>query len=83
MNRDEIKERAVQAIAGTISLTAAETENLKNETAYKALAKWTSARHAEIIVALEDEFHIEIDERSIPGLINVTRIVDYVQKAMP
>ena len=70
----------MRVIAETLELTGAETDNLKQEAGYKRLRKWNSSRHAEIIVAIEDEFGIEIDERSIPRLNNVAKIVEYVER---
>ncbi|MGO9546899.1 MAG: acyl carrier protein [Rhodomicrobium sp.] len=74
-----IKERAVRAISSVLRLTPEEEANLRLETGYKTLKKWTSARHAEIVVAIEDEFQIEIDEISIPKLNNVVKFVAYIQ----
>lgn len=74
-----IKARVVEAIAATLKLDAAERANLMLDEGYATLKKWTSARHAEIIVAFEDAFGIEVDERSIPKLNRVAKFVDYVK----
>lgn len=79
MSREDIKERIVRTITEVLELTPDEQENLRTEVGYKMLKKWTSARHAEIIVALEDEFDLEIDELSIPGLNNVAKIIAYIE----
>lgn len=79
MNPDEsTKDRVVRTIAEILSLDEGEIDNLRTEVGYKRLKKWTSARHAEIIVALEDEFDIEIEDRAIAKLNDVRKIVDYV-----
>ena len=75
-----IKDTVIRLIGEVLTLDADEIENLRQEVGYKRLKKWTSARHAEIIVAVEDEFDIEIDERSIPRLNDVARIVAHVQE---
>ena len=75
---ESTKDRVVRTIAGVLSLDESEIDNLRTEAGYKRLKKWTSARHAEIIVALEDEFDIEIDDRAIAKLNDVRKIVDYV-----
>ena len=77
------KDRTVEIIAGVIDLNQGEIENLRLDVGYKRLKKWTSARHAEIITAVEDEFHIEFDELAIAGMNNVAKIVDYVERATP
>lgn len=79
MDPDEsTKDRVVRTIAEVLDLDESEIDNLRTEVGYKRLKKWTSARHAEIIVALEDEFDIEIDDRAIAKLNDVRKIVDYV-----
>ncbi len=77
----DIRETVIQTIASVLRLDDAELAVLRMETGYKHLKKWTSARHAEIMVAIEDAFHIEIDERSIPRLNDVAKIVAYVERA--
>jgi acyl carrier protein len=74
-----LKERIIRAISSVLKLTPEEEVNLRLDEGYKALRKWTSARHAEIVVAIEDEFGIEIDEISIPKLNNVAKFTQYVR----
>ena len=73
-----LKERIVRAISSVLRLTPEEEANLRLDEGYKTLKKWTSARHAEIVVAIEDEFGIEIDEIAIPKLNSVAKFVQYV-----
>jgi acyl carrier protein len=75
-----IRERVIRVITGVLSLDESEIANLLTLSGYKKLKKWTSARHAEIIVAVEDEFGIEVDERSIPKLVDVAQITAYVRQ---
>jgi acyl carrier protein len=72
-------ERVIQVIHGVLKLTDAELQNLRTLAGYKQLRKWTSARHAEIMVALEDEFGLEIEERAIARLNDVAKIVAYIE----
>lgn len=76
----DIKNRTVEIIAVVLELESQELDNLRCEIGYKTLKKWTSAKHAEIIVAIEDEFGIEVDELSLPRLNNLVKIVDYIQQ---
>jgi acyl carrier protein len=77
----ETKETVIGLIAGVLKLDEGEVANLRQEVGYKRLKKWTSTRHVEIIVAIEDAFGIEVDERSIPKLNDVEKIVAYVDRA--
>jgi acyl carrier protein len=77
----EIKETVIRHISDVLRLDRDEMANLRQEVGYKRLKKWTSARHAEIIVAIEDAFDIAIDERSIPKLKDLVTIVAYVENA--
>jgi acyl carrier protein len=83
MTREEIKEKVVRLITEVLKLTPEEVTNLRQESGYRSIRKWTSARHAEIIVALEDEFGLEIEDRAIPGLIDVATITEYLLKKSP
>jgi acyl carrier protein len=76
----EIQERVIQVVSQVLRLDAGEVANLRTLSGYKKLVKWTSARHAEIIVAVEDEFAIEVEERAIPRLIDVASIAAYVHQ---
>ena len=80
MTREEIKDKVVRAIMDVLSLDSQEEEILRDEDYSGGLTKWTSATHAEIIVAVEDAFDFEIDEMRIPGLNNIARIVAYIEK---
>ena len=58
---NDARERVVATISRVLKLSDAEIANLRLDAGYKSIARWTSARHAEIIVALEDEFGVEIE----------------------
>jgi acyl carrier protein len=80
MDHNQIRTQVIEIIVNILDLNKKEEENLRLEAGYKAIKKWTSARHAEIIVAIEDEYEIEIDELSIAGLNNVKKIVVYIME---
>jgi acyl carrier protein len=75
---DDTTSRVIQAITGVLKLDSAEVVILQELSGFKKLRKWTSARHAEVMVAVEDEFGIMIDELSIPRLTDVAKIVAYI-----
>ena len=74
------KAKVVALIAEALRLDDAEIAILEREAGYATLKKWTSAKHAEIVVAVEDAFGIEIEEREIPRLNTVAKIVAYVDR---
>jgi acyl carrier protein len=76
----DIKEQIIKIISEVLKLDEQEITNLRLEVGYKSLKKWTSSRHAEIIVALEDHFGEEVDELSIPKLNTVAKIADYFKR---
>jgi len=78
----DVRSRVIRLIGAVLSLDESEMANLRIESGFKRLKKWTSARHVEIIVAVEDEFGIEVDERSIPKLIDVSQITSYVMRRL-
>ena len=65
---NDTKQRVIRVISETLQLNDEDIAVLHQDVGYKQIRKWNSARHAEIIVAIEDEFDIEIDERSISKL---------------
>jgi len=77
----DTRETVIRTIAAVLRLDHDEIANLRQESGYKRTKGWTSARHAEIIVAIEDAFGIEVDERSIPRLSDVDKIVAYLKTA--
>jgi acyl carrier protein len=76
---NNLKDRVIAIISRVLKLDDRERAMLAKETGHEQLRKWTSARHAEIIVALEDEFGIEIDGRDMARLNDVSKIMAYIQ----
>ena len=77
------KERIVEIIRDVLELEDDEVANLRNEDDYGPIARWDSIRHVQIMVALEDEFDIEIEDRAIPKLNNLTKIAAYIDQRKP
>jgi acyl carrier protein len=75
----DVRERVVGIITEVLGLDPSEAADLAKETGSEPLAKWDSMRHVELIVALEDAFGIEIEERAIPKLNSVARIVEHLR----
>ena len=75
----DTRERVIGIISELLNLSESEIANLRKESGYDTMKEWDSLRHVEIIVAIEDAFGIEVDERSIPKLNDVAKIVAYVE----
>jgi len=74
------KERIVEVISEVLELKGDEIVNLRNEDDYELIGRWDSVRHVQIVVALEDEFDIEIEDTAIPKLNNLAKIAAYIDK---
>ena len=74
----EVQERVVQIIAQVLRLTPSDVESLRQLDGYKKVSLWTSAKHVEIIVAIEEEFDVEVDDASILKLRDVASIAEYL-----
>ncbi|MBO4208919.1 acyl carrier protein [Micromonospora echinofusca] len=43
---------------------------------------WTSLRHLRFVIALENEFGIEIDPDVVPALVSDTAVVDFLTREL-
>ena len=82
MKNKTTRESIIKIISTVLDLNKQGLENLMNEIDYELQAEWTSQKHVEIIVAIEDHFDIEIEARDIPRLNNLTNIVEYIEKSL-
>lgn len=74
----DTKERVIETISEVLRLDAAGRAILESDSDDETIEGWDSASHVEIIVALEDEFGIEIEVEAIARLGNVRKIVAYL-----
>jgi acyl carrier protein len=77
----DIKETIINIVADVLEVDEQGREVLRDESGQHTLGAWTSARHAEIVVALEDEFDTEVEERMIAKLNNIPKMVEYFGRA--
>jgi acyl carrier protein len=77
----DIKERIINIVADVLEVNEQGREILRDDDEQHTLGEWTSARHAEIIVALEDEFDTEVEERMIAKLNDVPKMIEYFRRA--
>jgi len=78
---DEPTLRIIRVVGDTLGLNDEERSILADVVGYKRLKKWTSARHAEVIVAIEDEFDIEIAAKDIARLSDIAKVDAYIRQA--
>jgi acyl carrier protein len=43
---------------------------------------WTSLRHLRLVIALENEFGVEIDPDVVPALVSDTAVVDFLTRQL-
>jgi len=77
------KERIVKIVSEVLELKGDEIANLRNEDDYEPIGSWDSIRHVQIMVALEDEFDLEIEDTAIPKLNNLAKIAAYIDQHKP
>jgi acyl carrier protein len=77
------KERIVEIVSEVLELKGDEIANLRNEDDYEPIGSWDSIRHVQIMVALEDEFDLEIEDTAIPKLNNLAKIAAYIDRHRP
>lgn len=52
--------------------------NLTNETSDKDIEEWDSIEHIDLIVAIEDMFHIKFNIAEVNSMKNVGKMVDFI-----
>jgi acyl carrier protein len=57
-----------------------DAESIDDATSPDSVERWDSLKHMQLIMALEDEFGIEIADDAIPELLSFRAIVDCVDK---
>ncbi|MGB0723510.1 MAG: acyl carrier protein [Gammaproteobacteria bacterium] len=76
----ELREKVIDIISDTLKLAQAERKVLESSDPDAKLAAWDSVKHVELIVALEDEFDIDVEAAWIAKLNHLDRIVTYLQE---
>jgi acyl carrier protein len=77
MSAEEIERRVRAAVAKALKC---EVASLAHATFQPSLSNWDSVSHMNVILAVESEFDIEIDDKELPTLTTVSRIIAAVEK---
>jgi len=62
------------------SILQVPAERLDHETSRKTHTAWDSLKHMHLVLALEEEFAIEFDDREIADLCSAATILDAVSR---
>jgi acyl carrier protein len=71
-------EQVQQVVAGTLSIPA---ESVTMKTTQENLAAWDSLAHVNLVMALEQQFQIELEVEEFMELNSVETIVRYLEEA--
>lgn len=74
---ETIPERVKQILADILRL---EPDVLNDEGALAELRDWDSLKHLSIILALEEEFMVQVSPDQITGLTSYGKIVDWLRE---
>lgn len=75
--RIALEQRVAKIVAEQLGI---EASTVKSDSSFIADLGADSLDTIELVMALEDEFGIEIDDDVAEGLTNMTQVVDYIEK---
>ncbi len=76
---DPFEESIVQLVGGVLELKPAAYSVLRDIEGAHSIPQWTSLKHVEMIIALEDRFDLEVPEEAIMTLTNIPTIVKFLR----
>lgn len=74
-----VAQRVREVIASVFNVTA---DQLPPEITPDTVAGWSSFRHIRVIIALEQEFGLEIDPDLVPALVTDASIVGHLEQRL-
>lgn len=78
MNKNEISEKLANILSTVFEKTILTGDNFSMESG----DEWTSLKHIELIVMLEEEFEISFEPEMIPELTSQQKLLEYIEKKL-
>jgi acyl carrier protein len=73
-----LTDEVVKIVGDVLRLPPAGRALLADTAATHTIPEWTSAKHVEIIVAIEDRWDLEVPEQELVRLTTIPRIVEFL-----
>ncbi len=78
MNKNKISEKLANILSTVFEKTILTGDNFSMESG----DEWTSLKHIELIVMLEEEFEISFEPEMIPELTSQQKLLEYIEKKL-
>ena len=78
MNKNEILKKLANVLSAVFEKTISVNDNFSMETS----DDWTSLKHIELIVMLEEEFEISFEPEIIPELTSQQKLFEYIERQL-
>ena len=78
MNKNEVSEKLANILSTVFEKTILTGDNFSMESG----DEWTSLKHIELIVMLEEEFEISFEPEMIPELTSQQKLLEYIEKKL-
>lgn len=78
MNKNEVSEK----LANILSTVFEKTISVKDNFSMESSDDWTSLKHIELIVMLEEEFEISFEPEIISELTSQQKLFEYIERQL-
>lgn len=78
MNKNEVSEK----LANILSTVFEKTISVRDNFSMESSDDWTSLKHIELIVMLEEEFEISFEPEIISELTSQQKLFEYIEKQL-
>lgn len=78
MNKNEVSEK----LANILSTVFEKTISVRNNFSMESSDDWTSLKHIELIVMLEEEFEISFEPEIISELTSQQKLFEYIERQL-